>query len=81
MTTRAHRRPDPPPLRPVPAAPPVTYAKARVEAKPDRTEPHDLGWLPTEGWFCQTCQNTTCTHIQTAREALATDGATRRNPR
>ena len=78
---RAVKRVKPPALRPAPAAPPVTYAKARVEAMPDRTEPHDLGWLPSEGWFCQTCENAACPHIQTAREALATDGATRKDHR
>ena len=57
----------------------LTFLKARVQAKPDRSEPHDLGWLPTEGWFCQTCANNRCPHIRTAVEALATDGTHERS--
>lgn len=46
--------------------PRLRYIRATVEAGP--RDHHDIGWLPTEGWFCTTCANTRCKHIRTVRE-------------
>lgn len=48
--------------------PAVTFIKARVQATPDRKQPHDIGWLPSEGWFCTTCATHRCTYIRTVRD-------------
>ena len=69
-TDRAFKRTPPPPLKAVPDAPPVAFIKGRVQAKPDRSEPHDIGWLPGEGWFCTTCGHGRCPHIQTLKETV-----------
>ena len=48
----------------------VQFIRAAVDAAAEgRPEPHDIGWLPSEGWFCTTCGNGRCEHIQQVSDA------------
>jgi hypothetical protein len=39
----------------------VIYLKAAVGTGP--ADRHDIGWLPSEGWFCVTCAHNRCDRI------------------
>jgi hypothetical protein len=50
-------------------APRVTFVRAEVIV--GRRTRHDVGWLPSEGWFCTTCANTRCRMIRVVRDVVA----------